>query len=231
MATSNPLEPRQCWRTPKSLYTHIRRIYDVSIDACATSASALHLAWFGPDHHDPARRDALAPGVDWGAHITFKSDGSCPGWEWPGRSMLTAYCNPGFSFFPAWLPMMHQQVAAGNVGCVIGMALVAPSTDWWREWVALKASEIVYLSPRVQFVAPEGVEQSSNNRDNCLVIYRNEPRFESTAPRQSVWRWMEARAKKSAQKEARAVPVPEVQPPTEAVAMPERHDASRLVKP
>lgn len=160
---------RQCWRTPPELWERICQAWHPCLDLAANEENHLCSAWFGPDHPDPERRDGLTGYVS-----------PCYG---------TMYCNPGFSFMGAWCKRVRE-LTRGGVPCGVVMAPVSTSTKWWREW-AMTADEIVLLTPRVQFLPPDGVKKGSNSGDNCLLIYRSGPPTDATAPRFSVWAWKE----------------------------------------
>ncbi len=52
--------------------------------------------------------------------------------------------------------------------------------DWFR-FAAANAAEIRLLSPRVQYVAPPGVKQSSNSHDCVAMVFRHGPVRGATA--------------------------------------------------
>ena len=83
---------------------------------------------------------------------------------------------------------MVRRESGSPFNLAVMMVLVAPSTDWWNTW-ALKADEIIYLTPRVNFVAPPGIKQTSNNRDNALLVYRRVPDGMTGGARHMTWRW------------------------------------------
>lgn len=158
---------RQCWRTPPELWDRILSIYNPTVDLAANGENHLCSEWFGPDHPDPERRDGLTGYVS---------------------PYGTLYCNPGFSFMGVWCKRVRELTRSG-VPCGVVMSPVSTSTKWWREW-AMTADEVILLTPRVQFLPPEGVKGSSNSHDNCLLIYRSGP-TDASAPRFSVWAWKE----------------------------------------
>lgn len=52
--------PRNDWHTPPEVRQVVLSRWPIALDAAACSVSALVPAYLGPDHNDPARRDALA---------------------------------------------------------------------------------------------------------------------------------------------------------------------------
>lgn len=157
-------DPRQCWRTPPELWAKMSRRWDFYIDVAADSKSALCPEWFGPDHPAVYHRDGLTA-------------------RWPYR----AYCNPGFSGIAPWLEKAHGEVTYGYCDMAVVMTHVQTSARWFSDW-AMRADEIIFLTPRVQFVPAPGIPSSTNSRDNMLVIYRRRPR-NPPHPNFSVWNW------------------------------------------
>ena len=94
------------------------------------------------------------------------------------------WCNPGFSNFMPWMERAVEEAQARNTTVV--MALISPSTKWWH-WTVTenRADEVRLLRPRVQFVAPPGIKQSSNAHENCLVVFRRKPVEKPT----TIWTW------------------------------------------
>lgn len=174
---------RQCWRTPPELWAGIMRYWNPQIDIAANSDNHLCSLWCGPDHEDEDKRDGLA--VPFSSYSSAKS----------------LYCNPGFSNLGPWCRHVRQETNAG-FPCGVVMAMVAPSTEWWRDW-AMVADEIVLLTPRVNFLPPPGVKPSTNNHDNALLIYRHgPPRLGHASPRVTTWQWCEPKRKSRKEKAA-----------------------------
>ena len=57
------------WRTPRECYDALHDEFGFVLDAAATAESALCDEYFGLDHIDPVRRDALA--TTWGSRAVF----------------------------------------------------------------------------------------------------------------------------------------------------------------
>ncbi|HPU86312.1 MAG TPA: DNA N-6-adenine-methyltransferase [Candidatus Latescibacteria bacterium] len=170
---------RQEWRTPKNLWDLMDACYRFNFDLAANSGNALCEAWVGPDNKAEWLRDIFSP---------------LAGRVFAGEEPRTirAYCNPGFSGFAQWLPRCRDLIRQFDAfDFIVVMALVDPSTGWWAQW-AMDADEIVFLRPRVQFVAPPGVRASSNTKPNCLLIYRPRPVNYYADPRFVNWDWKTA---------------------------------------
>lgn len=156
-------DPRQCWRTPPELWAKMNRIWQFDMDAAADAQSALCGLWCGPDHL-PDYRDGLSA-------------------DWASRT----YCNPGYANVGPWLAKAWREVRQGKCELAVVLTHVSTSTEWFLE--AMKADEIIFLWPRVNFVPAPGVKSSSNNKDNMLSVFRRG--IPSGAPKFSVWNWRE----------------------------------------
>lgn len=102
----------------------------------------------------------------------------------------TVWCNPGFSGMERWVQKAIAEVGREPRSTAVLVGLVAPSTAWWRAAVAAGA-EIRLLSPRVQFVAPPGIKQTSNPRESALFIFRSPPIGSLRPAHIWTWRWKE----------------------------------------
>ena len=54
------------WTTPKNYFDLVNAEFDFGLDAAALQSSALCTNWYGPDHLDPSKRNALA--IDYWIH-------------------------------------------------------------------------------------------------------------------------------------------------------------------
>lgn len=166
--TTQEHDLRQEWETPQDFFDVVDAEFGFDIDVCATSANTKCSHFIG------LQGNALD---------------ICVRWYDPYEGGGTAWCNPGFTNIGPWMEKAYAEVIGGDTTVVVVMALVSPSTKWWRDW-AMKASEIRLLGgKRVQFVAPEGVKQSSNARENCLIIFRPNPH--NRKPDIWTWDWTE----------------------------------------
>lgn len=158
---------RQEWETPQGFFDVADREFNFILDAAATCDNAKCAEFISPE------RDALRLSVRWVPNV-------------PDYALGNVWLNPGFSDVAPWMAKAHREADAFAISVVV-MALISPSTKWWRDW-AMKASEIRLLGgKRIQFVAPEGVKQSSNARENCLIIFRPNPH--NLEPRIWTWDW------------------------------------------
>jgi phage N-6-adenine-methyltransferase len=61
---------KDTWTTPRDLYAELDREFHFGTDAAATAGTALAADWFGPDHPDVHRRNALSV-MSWGEQNCF----------------------------------------------------------------------------------------------------------------------------------------------------------------
>ena len=151
---------RQEWETPQNFFDVVNAEFGFQLDACASSKnSKCGAAYLGLDRDDPVFRDALAPEAQWCFPPT----------------LTRVWCNPGFSNIGPWINKASAESMRSPDCVVVLMALVSPSTAWWR--LALgHTSEIRLIGGRrVQLVPPEGIKKSSNSKEKCLIIFRATP--------------------------------------------------------
>jgi phage N-6-adenine-methyltransferase len=54
------------WATPPALFTALHQEFGFRLDAAANAINHRCSEWFGPDHPDNSRRNALYSGLSWG---------------------------------------------------------------------------------------------------------------------------------------------------------------------
>ena len=87
---------------------------------------------------------------------------------------LRAYCNPGFSNILPWVQRAHSETQRVQNSMAMVMATGGFSSEWW-EYADRYAKEIWLLDPRVDYIAPPGIKQTSNPRECCAIIFRHGP--------------------------------------------------------
>lgn len=161
---------RQEWATPDDFFSVVDEEFQFNLDAAATKHNRKCT------HFIPPRVNALHANMPWVDELCFALDAT---------PCMRIWLNPGFAKVGPWMEKAHNEAQKHPSAVVVVMALIAPSAKWWRDW-AMKASEIRLLGGRrVQFVAPEGIEQSSNARENCLIIFRPNP----YGRKPDIWTW------------------------------------------
>ena len=158
------IDPRQEWATPDDFWQVINTEFDFQLDACARADNAKCENYITPEI------DALSPLVNW-----IDEQTRC------------VWVNPGFSNMTPWVTKAYDEAQKYPDAVVVVMGLPSFSAKWWRELVLPKASEIRLLSSkqRVQFVAPPGIKQTTNNRNNCIFVFRKKRRQTDA----HVWNW------------------------------------------
>lgn len=162
---------RQEWETPWDFFNVVDEEFGFQIDVCATAENAKCDDYIGPKGDEGALMiDALFPATPWlPSHIE------------------RAWCNPGFSDPFPWMEKAYKESQRHPSALVVVMGLPSFPSKSWRTWVEL-ASEIRLIGGRrIQFKAPPGVKQTSNPRDNCLIIFRPNPH--NLPPRIWTWDW------------------------------------------
>ena len=115
------------WTTPRDLFDKLNAEFGFGLDAAALQSSTLVPDnWYGPDHPDPASRDALR--VDWNHNSRGK-----PIWLNPpyGRTIKD------------WM-RKASEVAAGG-GTVVCLVPARTDANWWHDY-CINAYEIRNIS-------------------------------------------------------------------------------------
>ncbi len=167
------------YRTPIDLALTLDAEFNFTLDACASADNAIiGGCYFGPDHHDRARRDALKAPWSLG--------------EMQGR--VRAFMNPPYSRtlkipIAPFVQKAHDE-ARSNRHTVVALLPAAVQTGWWRKY-CLKADEIRIFPHRLSFwLSPEelvmvnerrlaegkkplnNLEEAGSNVNHAIVIWR-----------------------------------------------------------
>lgn len=174
LAVADEMQLRQEWRTPRGFLAAISREFKIDIDVSASAQNCAVPLYWSSDQNGLERPWFMFP---------LENDQDVHG-------PRVAWCNPGFRDLGSWVAKAVREVSQ-NQGCVaLVMGTAAPSTAWWA--AALNAgAEIRLLAPRVQFIAPPGIKQSSNARENALVVIRSPVggNDRERARREHIWTW------------------------------------------
>ncbi len=136
---------RQEWETPADFFTWLDTLFRFNIDVCATKDNAKCKPFL-----------SLADGDD-----ALQSPWGCEG--------TRAFCNPGFANLEPWLSKAASETYRNNMTAVV-LSHAGLATKWFQEYAPL-ADQIWLPSPRVQYVAPPGIKQTSNPRDTLVWIF------------------------------------------------------------
>lgn len=139
---ATPLEDlRQCWRTPRPLFTALHERYVFEVDAAADDSN----------HLLPSYWTIRDNGIE---RLFF------------GRER--AYVNPPYDNVAAWIDAcrwrcMHQRAFSA-------LLLPSRTDQKWFHLCAMDG-EIHFVKGRIAFDAPSGIASSSNREGSVLVVF------------------------------------------------------------
>ena len=131
---------RNSWFTPEPLRSEVLSRWPVTLDVAAEQDSHLAENWLGPDHPDPARRDALAY-PQWGLV--------------PGYTGGVVWCNPPYRPRTAIYAFTATAAATGQAGVtVVGLVPASVDSSWWRDNITEAGATAEFLPRRLRFGGP-----------------------------------------------------------------------------
>lgn len=137
---------------------------DIELDCAALAVSSLGFRYFGPDHADVARRDALvlpwaAKGTRWVNPPYSRQCEVCPGFEWhddvkgPGGVVEPGCKAKGHRSRTIYEWMLKCAEEGRREGAGPLVALPPARTDgWWHEAVMGVASRVLFVRGRLRFM-------------------------------------------------------------------------------
>jgi len=133
------------WTTPRDFFDLVDAEFGFVLDAAALAASALCVEWYGPDHPDPERRDALVR--DWAV-----DSGGRPVW-----------LNPPYGrVIKQWVAKAEETMSRGGV--VVCLVPARTDTAWWHDHCINK--QVRYLRGRLKF----GNQKNSAPFPSAVVV-------------------------------------------------------------
>jgi site-specific DNA-methyltransferase (adenine-specific) len=137
------------WTTPRDFFDKLNAEFNFGLDAAALQASTLVPDnWYGPDHPDPAARDALR--IDWNHNSR-------------GRPI---WLNPPYGrVIKDWM-RKASEVASGG-GTVVCLVPARTDTAWWHDY-CINAYEIRYIRGRLKF----GGQKNSAPFPSAVVVMK-----------------------------------------------------------
>jgi phage N-6-adenine-methyltransferase len=137
------------WTTPKDFFDKLNAEFDFGLDAAALQNSTLVPDnWYGPDHPDPAARDALR--IDWNHNSRGK-----PIW-----------LNPPYGrVIKDWVAKADYESKQGAT--VVCLVPARTDTAWWHDY-CINAYEIRYIRGRLKF----GGQKNSAPFPSAVVVMR-----------------------------------------------------------
>jgi len=119
------------WTTPRKFFDALNGEFMFDLDAAALKGSTLVPSnWFGPDHDDPDRRDALSQ--DW---VEASNEG-------------TVWLNPPYGRgINAWVAKANAEAKRGIT--VVCLVPARTDTNWW--WDSCMHHEVRFVKGRLKF--------------------------------------------------------------------------------
>ena len=136
------------WTTPRDFYYKLDSEFGFGLDAAALASSTLvQDNWFGPDHPDTARRDALA--LSWVSYANDK-----PVWLNPpyGRTIKD------------WVGKADYESKQGAT--VVCLVPARTDTNWW--WDSCIHHEVRFIKGRLKF----GNQPNAAPFPSAIVVMR-----------------------------------------------------------
>ena len=150
-----------CWRTPPEVFEPLNARFGFDLDAAALQNSHLCDEWFGPDHPDESRRDALS--ADWGAK--------------------KVWLNPPYGRgIGEWIKKAYEECQKGAT--VVCLTMACTDTAWWHDY-AWKAANIYLVRGRIRFLRANGERAAAAPKGSAIIVFRPDVKF--VAPHVSVW--------------------------------------------
>lgn len=120
------------WRTPRLFWEELNKEFNFVLDACALKSSALVDNWYGPDHDDVSRRDALT--TDW----VKDSDGG------------NVFMNPPYGRqIGKFVSKALNESLRGC--CVVCLIPARTDTRWFHDFIFDTNAEVRFLRGRLKF--------------------------------------------------------------------------------
>ena len=136
------------WTTPRDYFDKVNAEFNFTLDAAALSSSTLvPNNWYGPDHPDQSRRDALVR-------------------NWVEDSTGSIWLNPPYGrVIKDW--MRKANAVANGGGTVVCLVPARTDTAWWHDY-CIDAYEIRFIRGRLKF----GNQPNSAPFPSALVIMK-----------------------------------------------------------
>jgi phage N-6-adenine-methyltransferase len=132
----------ETWQTPATVWTALNNEFGFTLDAAALSGSTLVPGnWYGPDHQDSTRHDALTR--DWAADANGGA----------------VFCNPPYGRTTTWAFTDHACKMADNGATVVLLIPARTDTRGFQRLLARQAAgnaEVRFVAGRLKFGAVAG---------------------------------------------------------------------------
>lgn len=176
------------WRTPTRLFAALDHEFCFVLDAAAEKENKLCPHYFGPDHTNPALRDALK--VDWADYIASSYAGTYHPFPRMGVFVNPPYSREHKMPIGPWVEKCWLESQKGLT--IVGVIPYSPQTEWWRRWVEGQqepeetlatfhaARETRKIPHRVTFLRPDGSVEGNAGGNTAIVVWK--PRGGIVAP-------------------------------------------------
>lgn len=142
------------WATPRHVYDELDNEFAFQCDCAASQANAKYDIWYGLDHPDPSRRDALSN--PWGP--------------------MVCWLNPPYSRCRDFIVKAALEAQEGAT--VVCLVPARTDTAWWHEYVwdtkkhkPRKRVEVRFIKGRLKF----GDAKSGAPFPSVIVIFHANP--------------------------------------------------------
>ena len=164
--STTPMNERDQARTPPSLFKKLNDIYDFALDVAASDEN--HLC----DWYFTQECSALSDEASW--HHCKDREG--------------VYCNPPYSRgnIDRFIKKGYEESLKG---AVVVMLLPSDTSTRYFHNYCMKASEIIFLYPRVKFNRPNGISFKTSPKFGSMVIVFDEQKRTTSGLKVSSMRW------------------------------------------
>lgn len=137
------------WTTPRDFYEKLNKEFNFALDAAALQSSTLCPDnWYGPDHPEQSRQDALAR--SW----SDDSDGG------------TVWLNPPYGrAIKAFMAKAHKEAGGGLT--VVALVPARTDTAWWHDSCIMH--EVRFIRGRLKF----GNSKNSAPFPSAVIVMRS----------------------------------------------------------
>lgn len=153
------------WRTPPDVLadlTYLAGWAPWRLDLAAQAHNAVAPTYVGPDHDDPARRDALALCAEELAHLAWNA----------GAGLAPVWCNPPYDTWGGYARLLAEAAGYGVRSCLLVFG--RSDTVAWHD-AAPRALAIAQRKGRVRFLLPDGTPGGTAPAPSVALFFGQRP--------------------------------------------------------
>jgi phage N-6-adenine-methyltransferase len=149
----------QDWKTPPEFFDACCRLGfgTPTIDVAASMENKMCMKWIGKNY------------------LTIQDDALADDTYWFWAEHTVAWCNPPFKNMRAWVEKAISELIRASETSNQPRAIIMLAPLSRAKWVdhALKHSAFaaVCAGDRIQFTAPEGINETGNRSDNSVIVF------------------------------------------------------------